>query len=353
MANMPNVALAARLHSVGTPLEIEECPLPALEPGEVLVRVDACGVCGSDLHMWRGTVPVRKTPIVLGHEIAGTVAACGPDTSPWSADDAVIVRAGASCGSCRYCRSQRDNLCHNQRVLGMDLDGGFAQYVKAPAASLLSLPDGIPLEVGAILSDAVATPYHALSERGTLQPGESVAVFGCGGLGTHAVQLALVMGAGCVIAIDVRQAALERAKGLGAHEIINAESEAPYKTIHRLTDGGVDLALECVGRPETIAQALRSLRPGGRAVIVGMGQEPIGLPPPALFAWREYAVLGSFGSTRSDLERVIELVQSGQLDLGRSISARLPLREANKALEMLESKEGDPVRLVILPWEGV
>ena len=350
---MPDVMLAARLHSPGAPLKIEDCPLPTLEPGEALVRVSACGVCGSDLHMWRGAVPVRKTPIVLGHEIAGTVAACGPESSTWKADDAVIVRAGASCGNCRHCRSRRDNLCSGQRVLGMDLDGGFARYVKAPAASLVPLPDGIPSEIGAILADAVATPFHALTERGALQPGESVAVFGCGGLGTHAVQLARLLGAGQVIAIDVRQPALERARELGAHEIVNAESEAPYKAVHRLTEGGVDLALECVGQPETITQAVRSLRPGGRAVIVGMGQEPIGLPPPALFAWREYAVLGSFGSTRADLDRVIELVKSGTLDLSGSISARLPLEEASKALEMLESKEGDPVRLMILPWEGV
>jgi propanol-preferring alcohol dehydrogenase len=224
--------------------------------------------------------------------------------------------------------------------------------VKTPATSLVPLPAGVPFEIGAILPDAVATPYHALVDRGGLQAGESVAVFGCGGLGTHAVQLARVLGAGSVIAVDVRPGPLARAKELGAQETVNAESEPPYKAIRRLTGEGVDLALECVGRAETIAQALRSLRPGGRVVIVGMGQEPIGLPPPALFAWREYSVLGSFGSTRRDLEQVIELVTSGQLDLSRSISARLPLREVNKALETLESKEGDPVRLVILPWEG-
>ncbi len=349
---MPDTMLAARLHSAGAPLKIEECPVPALAPGEVVVRVLACGVCGSDVHMWQGTVPVARTPIVLGHEIAGRVASCGPDSSPWSVDDAVIVRAASGCGGCRHCAGGHDNLCQNQHVLGMDRDGGFARYVKAPAANLLPLPDGVPFEVAAILSDAVATPYHALMERGALQRGESVAVFGCGGLGTHAVQLARLLGAGKVIAVDVHPPALARARELGADATVDATSEAPHKAVQQLTGEGVDLALECVGRPETIAQAVRSLRPGGRAVIVGMGREPIGLPPPALFAWREYSVLGSFGSTRSDLERVIELVQSGQLDLGRSISARFPLEQANRALEMLESKEGDPVRLVILPWEG-
>ncbi len=350
---MPDVMLAARLHSVGAPLKIEDCPLPALHPGEALVRVLASGVCGSDLHMWRGSVPVRKRPIILGHEIAGAVAACGPECGSWKDGDPVIVRAGAGCGACPHCQSNRDNLCPDQRVLGMDEDGGFSQYVKAPADSLMPLPEGVPFEVAAILSDAVATPYHALAQRGALQPRESVAVFGCGGLGTHAVQLARLLGAAIVIAVDVRPGPLARAQELGADCTVDAAQEDPAKAIRQLTDGGADLALEYVGRAETIAQAVRSLRPGGRAVVVGMGQEPITLPPPALFAWREHALLGSFGSTRQDLERVIELVRSGRLDMSRSVSARLPLAEVNRALEMLESGEGDPVRLVIMPWEGV
>jgi threonine dehydrogenase-like Zn-dependent dehydrogenase len=161
------------------------------------------------------------------------------------------------------------------------------------------------------------------------------------------------LGAAIVIAVDVRPGPLARAQELGANYAVDAAQEDPAKAIRQLTDGGADLALECVGRAESIAQAVRSLRPGGRAVLVGMGQEPITLPPPALFAWREHALLGSFGSTRQDLEQVIELVRSGRLDLSRSVSARLPLAEANRALEMLESGEGDPVRLVITPWEGV
>lgn len=344
--------LAARLHTPAKPLPVEELPLPDIAGDEVLVRVLACGVCGSDLHMWRGTLPVRQTPIVLGHEIAGTVAHVGPECGDWSEGDAVIVRAGAGCGECAYCRDGRDNLCPQQKVLGMDLDGGFAQYVKAPARSLAPLPEGIPFETGAILSDAVATPYHALAGRGRLQTGESVAVFGCGGLGTHAVLLARLLGADTVIAVDVRAGPLVRARALGADEVVNASQDDPAKAIRRRTGDGVDLAVECVGRPESIAQAVRSLRPGGRAVVVGMGNQPIALPPPALFAWREHALLGSFGSTRADLDAVVEMVRSGRLDLSGSISARLPLAEANRALEMLDSGEGDPVRIALLPWEG-
>lgn len=343
--------LAARFYAPDRPLAVEPCPVPVPGPGDVLVRVRACGVCGSDVHMRHGRVPVRTKPIILGHEIAGTVAACGDASAPWREGDPVIVRAGRACGTCPQCRSGRDNLCPHQRVLGMDEDGGFAQYVRASSACLLPLPDGVPFEIAAILSDAVATPYHALVGRAALRPGECVAVFGCGGLGVHAVQLARALGAGVVIAVDIRAGPLKRAQALGADHVVDAGQEEPNKAIRRILGEGVDLALECVGRADTIAQAVKSLRPGGRAVVVGIGNEPVSLPPPALFAWKEHALLGSFGSTRSDLDAVIDLVRSGRLDVSRSISARLPLPDAERALEMLESGEGDPVRIALVPWE--
>jgi propanol-preferring alcohol dehydrogenase len=224
--------------------------------------------------------------------------------------------------------------------------------VRAPASSLVPLPEGVSFEAGAIFTDAVATPYHALAVRGGLRAGESVAVFGAGGVGIHAVQIARVLGAGLVLAVDVRPGALARAKEAGAHETVSADGGAPAKAVARLTAGGADLAVDCVGRPESISQAVRSIRPGGRAVIVGMGTEPISLPPPALFAWREHAVIGSFGSTRTDLDAVIGMVRSGLLDLSRSITGRLPLAEVNRALAMLEGRESDHVRIVVQPWEG-
>lgn len=345
----PRTMTAARLHAPGAPLRIEEVQVPSPSEGEALVRVLAAGVCGSDVHMLHGRVPVGKLPIVLGHEIAGEVVAAGPGVG-LSTGQAVIVRAGASCGQCAACRSGDDNLCPRQRVLGMGEDGGFAQYVRAPAGCLVPLPEGMPFETGAILADAVATPYHAVAVRGGLKEGESVFVVGAGGVGLHAVLVARALGAGLVMACDTRPRALERAREMGAHEVFSAQ-DAPQQDVQRLTGGGADLALDCVGQPETVTQALRSLRPGGRAVVVGMGQQPLPLPPPTLFAWRELSVIGSFGSTRADLDRVIALVLSGRLDLSRSVTARLPLREANTALGQLEDPEGDHIRIVLLPWE--
>jgi 2-desacetyl-2-hydroxyethyl bacteriochlorophyllide A dehydrogenase len=343
--------VAARFTAPEVPLSVEPCPLPKPATGQVLVRVEAAGVCGSDVHMWHGNVAVRQTPIVLGHEIAGVIAESGSETAPWKPGDRVIVRAASGCGACARCQEGEDNLCPNQTVLGMDADGGFAQYVLTPVANLVPLPGEISFETGAIVTDAVATPYHALKARGQLRTGKSVVIFGCGGLGTHAVQLARLLGASPVVAVDVRPAALDRARSLGADAVIDNREEAAHKSVQRLTEGGADLALDFVGRPETAAQAIRCLRPGGQLVIVGMGQQPISLPPPALFAWREHAALGSFGSTRRDVDEVIGLVQSGRLDLSGSVTGRFPLAAVNEALEILERGESDHVRLVITPWE--
>jgi propanol-preferring alcohol dehydrogenase len=340
---------AARLHAAGEPLRIEEVQVPMPGEGEALVRVLAAGVCGSDAHMLHGRVPVAKTPIILGHEIAGMVAAVGPDAGV-GLGQAVIVRAGAACGRCAACGAGDDNLCPYQKVLGMAEDGGFAQYVRAPASCLVPLPEGVSFEIGAILADAVATPYHALAVRGGLKEGESVFVVGAGGVGLHAVLLARAMGAGQVVASDVRPQALQRAREMGADETLPAE-EAAYKEVQRLTGGGADIVLDCVGQPETTTLALRSLRPGGRAVVLGMGQRPLSLPPPMLFAWRELSVIGSFGSTRRDLDQVVDMVLSGRLDLSRSVTARLPLREANAALAQLDDPGGDHIRIVLSPWE--
>lgn len=340
---------AARLHAPGGPLRVEEVQVPAAGRGEVLVRVLAAGVCGSDVHMLHGRVPVAKTPITLGHEIAGTVAAAGAGAGV-SHGQGVIVRAGAACGQCPPCRAGNDNLCPQQKVMGMVEDGGFAQYVRAPASSLVPLPEGVSFEIGAILADAVATPYHALAVRGELKAGESVFVVGAGGVGLHAVLLARAMGAGLIVASDVRPQALRRARDMGAHETLPA-NESSYREVQRLSGGGADIALDCVGMPESITQALRSLRPGGRAVVLGMGQQPLSLPPPTVFAWRELSVIGSFGSARRDLDGVIDLVRSGRLDLSRSVTERLPLREANAALARLDDPAGDNIRIVLLPWE--
>lgn len=337
---------AARLHRPKEPLHVEEIPAPEPGPGEVLVRVGACGLCGTDVHIAReGTVPTAYAPITLGHEPAGTVAKVGPGVEGWKEGDRVAVYPQETCGSCSFCREGRDSLCSRARVLGLQREGALAEFLSVPATSLMRLPDSIPFEQGAILADAVATPFHAVASRGGLRAGERVAVFGCGGLGTHAVQIAKLFGAAEVIAVDLSDAALERARRAGADRTVNGSAESPAKKIRELTGGGVDLALEFVGSAKTVDQAVKSLRRGGRAVAVGIGPEEMRLVPPYTFVGSEFQLTGSFGSTKAELEQVVGLVASGKLDLSGSVSGTFSLADANTALE----KVGTGGRVVVRP----
>src|SRR3972149_843138 len=185
--------LAARLIKAGLPVSIDEVPVPEPAPDEVLVKVAACGLCGTDLHLAvAGDIPVERTPITLGHEGAGTVAALGRDVRGLREGDRVVLFPAASCGACRFCLQGRESLCETSKVYGMARDGALAEYVAVPARGTLALPAGVAFEIGAIVADGVSTPFHALRSRCALRAGETVAVFGCGGLGPHAIILTFV-----------------------------------------------------------------------------------------------------------------------------------------------------------------
>ena len=210
------------------------------------------------------------------------------------------------------------------------------------------MPENIPFDQGGIAVDAVATPFHAITKRGALKVGEKVAVFGCGGLGIHGVQIAKVCGASMIIAVDTIDSALERAKKVGADEVINPRKESPVQKIKELTGGiGVDLALEFIGLRETIDQAVGCIRIGGRVVVVGLGPDEVSLPPPTPFVRTELSLLGSYGSTTLEIQNVVDLVASGKLNLSDSITERFPLEEVNKGLDHLYKKIGNPIRIVI------
>ena len=343
--------LAARLIEPGRPLEVHELPVPEPEPGEILLAVRACGICGTDLHLAvAGDIPVERTPITLGHEAAGIVSRIGSDVSDFAIGDRVALFPAAYCGECPYCLAGRESLCEASKVYGMARDGALANFVTAPAHSAFHLPDAVPFDQGAVVTDAVSTPYHALRKRGKLEKGETVGVFGCGGLGSHAIQLAKMMGASKIISVDVDGAALERALRLGADLAVNPAEEDTAKVIRsHLQAPGLDMALEFVGKSETVELAIRCLAKGGRAVIVGVGMGKPSLPRIASFVSRELSVLGSFGMDRSDIEDLFDWVATGKLDLSGSISARYPLEQADAALQHLAKKESGVLRVIVEP----
>jgi len=347
---MPEKMKAARFYKVGEPLKVETIPMPDPGPEEVLINVNACGICGSDIHIvYEGVTPTAYTPIILGHEPAGVIAALGSEVQGWKIGDRVTVNPFVTCGKCFNCISGNSQICNSRRVIGIHMEGGLAEFLIVPEKNLVGLPENIPFDQGGIIVDAVATPFHAITNRGSLRIGEKVAVFGCGGLGIHGIQIAKVSGASLVIAVDPIDSALERAKKVGADEVIDPRKDSPVKKIKEMTGGmGVDLALEFIGLKETIGQAIRCIRVGGRVVVVGLGPDPIILPPPTQYVRAELSLLGSYGSTTSEIQSVIDLVASGKLDLSESITKRFSLEEVNEGLSHLHKKVGNPIRIVVM-----
>ena len=339
---------AAVLHPAAKTLVIEDLPTPETQPGEMLVRVTACGLCRTDLHYLHGTPTFKKPPLILGHEVSGTVAGLGPGVADWKEGERVLIPPVLSCGRCTWCLTGRGTLCASQVMLGNHRDGGFAEYITIPAIAVFRLPEPIPLKEGCIISDALSTPYHAVVNRAEVRPGQWVAVFGCGGVGLAAVRMAVLAG-GRVVAVDISPPKLDLARSLGAAETVNAkEVEDVPKALRKITGGGADTALEVIGNPKTIAQALASVRPGGRVVVVGYTDLEVAVNMGRIM-FREIEVRGSLGCGLQDFPKVIELVRSGQIPLGKFVTHTFPLEKINEGLRLLESSEPTLVRAITVP----
>lgn len=336
---------AAVFYGPNQPLKVEEYPTPKPGPGEALIRVAACGVCHTDLHYLKGVPTFKKPPMILGHEISGTVVEVGEGVREVSVGDRVLVPAIIPCGKCYYCRIGRENICLNLLMVGNMIDGGYAEYFKAPAKDLIKLPTEIPLQEGAVIADAITSPYAAVVRRAELKPGETVAVWGAtGGLGLNTVQIAAALG-GKVIALGRREDNLKLAKELGAWQTINLkEDKEPVRTIRRLTGGGVDAAFDCTGVPQVMEQAFESVRQGGRFIVIGYTDKPISINAGRLM-FRELEIKGVMGCRPIDYYGAIELVRAGRIKL--LVSHKLPLEEINEAFKLLE--EGKVTRAIVTP----
>lgn len=345
---IPKMMKAARFYKVNEPLVIEEVPIPEIQDDEVLIQVKSLGLCGSDLHIvYEGKMKPVKLPMILGHEPSGIVAKVGKNVSDWQPGMKVAVYPIIYCGHCPNCISGHSEICFNLQVLGVHRDGGLAEYLAVPAKNLIHLPDNIPFQIGAIITDAVATPFHALIERAKLQPGESVAIFGVGGLGLHAVQIARTAGAGQIFAIDINDNQLEKAKKIGADITINPNNQFPVDVIRKYTGYGVNLAAEFIGNKETIYQAANSVVSGGRIVVSGVGYENITLQSIVKFVRKQLTFYGSFGLTKNTIQHLIQLIVNERINLETSITHQFPLSDVNQALNILYQKTDNPTRVVI------
>jgi len=339
---------AVRMVEPGKPLELQEIPIPSAGEEGVLVRVRAAGICHSDAHYRAGQSSMGMIPITLGHEVAGEVEWIGSKVTNVKAGERVCLHYNLSCGECYYCKSGNEQFCTTVKMIGHHIDGGYAEYIAVPARNAIPLPDEIPFEEGATLMCASATAFHAL-RRGRVKDGETVAVFGVGGLGLSAIQLAKALGAIDVYAVDIKSDKLELASEYGAIPI-NASRMDAVEEIRRLTKGrGVDVALEMIGLQATMKQTIDSLGILGRAVIVGLSQTPLEIHPYQTLIGYEAEIIGSNDHLLEELPLLIEMARQKTLDTSRVVSQKI-LLDAGKINQRLDDLEAytDDVRAVIV-----
>ncbi len=323
---------AAVLHEFKKPLALEDVSRPAPEANDLLIQLEACGVCHSDLHVADGDWPqfsgITKIPLILGHEIAGRVAEKGSAVREFQFGDRVGVPwIYWTCGECEFCREGNENLCAKQKITGVTVDGGFAEFVRAPATHVVRIPDGLSAVDAAPLFCAGVTVYRALKQA-KISPAQRLAIFGIGGLGHLAVQIGREMGAE-ITAIDISEEKLQLAETLGAVNSLNAASTNVAKALR--AKGGVHVALVTSAAKAAYDTAFACVRPTGTLLAVGLPAENICFPP-ILMAAKEVRIQASAVGTRQDLREVLAMASQGKI---RCHVATRPLSEANLVLDQL------------------
>ena len=347
---MAETMRAERFYADTKTVVVEDVPIPEPGPGEVLVKVAFCGICHSDLSLINGTFPAQRPVVTQGHEASGTIAKLGAGVDGWSVGDRVVVAAGRPCGGCPNCRRGDVGNCLRLQLMAFAYDGAWAEYTVALAAGLTRVPDNVPLEQAAILADAVSTPFGAVVHTGKVGIGESVGVWGVGGIGTHIVQLSRLVGAAPIIAVDINPVVRDRALELGADHAFDSRDPDLKATIADVTGGrGLDVAFDAVGLKITFEQALDCLTVGGRMVGVGMSAESPTMGPTSMFGLLQKKVLGHLGYENSDIETLAKLVSLGRLDLSRSISRIIGLEEIQAGIDALDHADGNPIRILVAP----
>lgn len=332
--------IAGRLNVETGTFALREVPVPDPGPGFVRVKVEAAGVCLSDVHLIQGLLRpkfLKGAEVTLGHEVAGTIDLPGPGVTSLAPGDRVVVQAGYEYNGVTL-------------TMGVDYDGGWAEYLVVPAGVCVPLGNDIPFDQASIIPDAVSTPWAAIASTAEVRAGEAVGVWGIGGLGAHGVQLLRMVGAAPIIAVDPIPEARARALELGADLALDPQAGDFAEAVASATGGrGLDAALDFAGVDAVRSQALASLGVRGRLVLVGLSGKPVTIGDSTGFSYARKQVLGHYGSEAHHVPQLVSLTRLGRLDFGRSISARLPLSDAEKAVKLLDAKEGNPIRIVLVP----
>ena len=332
-------------------LSVVDVPMPAIADEEVLVRVKACGVCGSDIHGYDGSTGRRIPPLVMGHEAAGIIERVGRRVGTFAAGDRVTFDSMVSCGACHFCRRGQVNLCDNRMVLGVSCGdyrrhGAFAEYVAVPARILYTLPDKLSFERAA-LTEAVSIAVHAVN-RHVPVPDDTVLVIGAGMIGVLTIQVLTAKGVRTIVAIDIDAQKLDLARRLGATHTLHAKNGDVQARVADMTGGrGADVAFEVVGHGDTVASAIRSVRKGGTVVIIGNLSPTVELPLQSVVT-REISVLGSCGSN-GEIPECIDLLARGVVDVDPIISLTAPLEDGPELFARLYDGDTRLMKVILQP----
>lgn len=342
---------AAVFEAYRGPLEIRDVPDPACPADGVILRVEACGVCRSDHHGWSGVDPDVALPHVPGHEFAGVVVAAGPVCRSFRAGDRVTAPFILACGECPDCRGGEPTVCNHQHVVGFSGWGAFAEFLAVPHAdfNLVRLPAALGFAEAAAMGCRLTTAFRGLVDRAALEPGEWLAVHGCGGVGLSAVMIGQALGAQ-VLAVDINDEALAMARGLGATATLNPATVAdPGLAVREITAGGAHVSVDGLGITATIVNSMRSLRKLGRHVQIGQPLGKHAVPPLPLLETvyaRQISLLGTRGIAASRFSALLGMIAAGRLDPARLITRRIALSEAGAALAAMDGYAGAGVTVI-------
>jgi L-iditol 2-dehydrogenase len=343
--------MKALLLSQYNQLDIADLPAPVPGADEILVRVAACGICGSDVHGYDGTSGRRIPPIVMGHEAAGVVAVAGPGVSNFKPGDRVTFDSTVYCGECEFCRKGEINLCNNRQVIGVSCGdyrraGAFAEYVLVPQRIVYHLPDALEFQEAAML-EAVSVALHGVRVS-EMKGGETVLVIGAGMIGLLTLQAAKAAGASRVLVADIDPSRLKRAEGVGADETLLLSGSELVQEILRRTGGrGVDLVLEAVGREETISASIASVRKGGTVTLIGNISPEVKIPLQVVVS-RQIRLQGSCASS-GEYPQAMELLANGQIQVKQLITAVAPLSDGPRWFARLHAGEPNLMKIVLDP----
>jgi L-iditol 2-dehydrogenase len=332
-------------------LDLVDVPRPEPAANEVLIRVHACGICGSDVHGFDGSTGRRIPPVIMGHEASGVVAAVGSSVGNFREGERVTFDSMISCGACDFCRRGAANLCDHRQVLGVSCtefrrDGAFAEYVAVPERIVFRLPDAVSFEQAAMV-EPVSVAVHAVNLT-PVRLADTAVVVGAGMIGLLVIQAVKLAGCGRVFAVDLDDARLALARELGAEETFNAKScDVKAELLARTNGRGADVALEAVGATQPIATAIACLRKGGALTLVGNVSPNVDLPLQAVVT-RELRVQGSCASS-NDYPACIDLMSRGAMRVDRLITARVPLDEGASWFERLYAHEPNLMKVILRP----